>query len=85
MGHGLVCASPLLAPVCLMLSICFSNVIVHVYYSCFKIKLKLRQHQCLIMPLMKVCKCTLIQANYNNAPSTFRSDSVKFARHTAVG
>jgi hypothetical protein len=36
------------------------------------------------MPLMKVCKCTLIQANYKNALSTFRSDSVKFARHTAV-
>jgi hypothetical protein len=40
MGHGLVCASPLLAPVCLMLSICFSNVIAYVYYSCVKIKLK---------------------------------------------
>ena len=40
MGPGLVCASPLLAPVCLMLSIRFSNVIVYVYYSCVKIKLK---------------------------------------------
>jgi hypothetical protein len=45
MGHGLVCASPLLAPVCLMLSICFSNVIVYVYYSCVKIKLNINNNK----------------------------------------